>query len=153
VLLAFENRTSLSLLPSALVAEVAERRGARDTHRAALQVEDEARRKKEIAQRAKSAVMKSIALHRSGEEGKDVVTKVTKPDDPVFQLVLEVFKNAGVPQQLVEDSLKDWTKGVNVMEIGRQWQEKGIDIPTVVRQAESQGLPVRKLMQEKDTMR
>lgn len=153
VLLAFENRTSLSLLPSAIVAEVAERRGARDTHRAALRAQAEARRKKEIAQRAKSEAIRFIALHRSGEEGQNVVAKVTRPDDPVYQLVFEIFKNTGVPKQLVEESLKDWTKGVNVLEIGRRWQEKGIDIPTVVKQAESQGLPVQKLLQEKGTMR
>ena len=153
VLLTFENRTSLSLLPRATVADdqLDERSGTRAAHRTALQA-DEARRKKDIAQRAKSEVIRSIALHRSGEEGKDVVAKATRSDDPVFQLVFEVFKNAGVPKQLIEESFKDWTKGVNVKEIGRQWQEKGIDIPTVVKQAESQGLPVRKLMQEKDTV-
>jgi len=155
VLLAFENRTALSLLPSTTVADrqLDERRRARDTDGAARTKQDEARRKQDIAQRAKSEVIQSIALHRSGEEGKDVVMKVTGSDDPVFQLVLEVFKNAGVPKQLVEESLRDWTKGVNVLEIGRRWQEKGIDIPTVLRNAEGQGLPVRKLLQEKDTLR
>jgi len=154
VLLAFENRASLSLLPGAIVVDrqSVERRRAQDARRAILQAEG-ARRQKEIAQRAKAEVIQSIALHRGGEEGKDVVAKVTHPDDPVYQLVLEVFKNTGVPKQLVEESLKDWTKGVNVLEIGRRWQEKGIDIPTAVRNAEAQGLPVRKLLQEKDTMR
>jgi len=155
LILAFENRSSLSLLPSAIVADrqPGERRRVQDPRRAALQAQAEARRTKEIEQRAKSQVVQAISLHRSGEEGKDVVMKVTRPDDPTRKLVLEVFKNAGVPEQLIEESLKDWTKGVNVLEIGRRWQEKGIDIPTVVRQAESQGLPVRKLLQEKDTMR
>jgi len=119
----------------------------------AIQAEEEARRAKEVEQRARTEVIQSLFLHRSGEEGKDVVATVTGPDDPVRQLVIEVFKNAGVSETLVEESLRDWTKGVNVLEIGRRWQEKGIDIPTVVRDAESQGLPVRKLLQEKDTLR
>jgi len=155
VLLTFENRTSLSLLPGPTVADrlLAERRRILNAHQAAIQAEEEARRAKEVEQRAKIEVIQSLFLHRSGEEGKDVVATVTRPDDPVRQLVIEVFKNAGVSETLVEESLRDWTKGVNVLEIGRRWQEKGIDIPTVVREAESQGLPVRKLLQEKDTLR
>ena len=158
VLLAFENRpSSLSFLSSARVAmsdrQDAKRRGASGARRATSLTEEEARRKREIEQRAKSQIIPAIALHRSGEEGTDVVAKVTKSDDPVFQLVFEVFKNAGVSGPVIEESLKDWTKGVNVMEIGRRWQEKGVDIPAVIRNAEGQGLPVRRLMQEKDTMR
>ena len=155
VLLTFENRTSLSLLPGPTVADrlLAERRRILNAHQAAIQAEEEARRAKEVEQRAKIEVIQSLFLHRSGEEGQDVVATVTRPDDPVRQLVIEVFKNAGVSETLVEESLRDWTKGVNVLEIGRRWQEKGIDIPTVVREAESQGLPVRKLLQEKDTLR
>jgi len=157
LLLAFEKRpvslSFLSGLSSATVAmsdrQDARRRRAEDVRRAVSLSE----KKQGVVQQAKSQVVQAIALHRSGEEGKDVVTKVTNADDPVFQLVREVFKNVGVPGALVEDSLKDWTKGVNVMEIGRRWQEKGIDIPAVVRNAEGQGLPVRRLMQEKDTMR
>lgn len=72
-------------------------------------------------------------------------------DDPVIQLIIEVFKNADVPEPLILESLKDWTDGKPVLEIGQDWQQKGIKIPDVVRRAEGQGLPVRRLMQEKDT--
>lgn len=49
----------------------------------------------------------------------DIVRRLTRPDDPIRQLIVETFKEVGVPQKLVEESLRDWTLGVNVMNILR----------------------------------
>jgi hypothetical protein len=145
----FENRTSLSLLRHDLVADGEREKSGRGI---GLTEEEKERRKREIALRAKELVIWAIAEHRKGTHGAVIVNKIRR-DELVYQLILEAFKEKKVPKAVVEESLDDWTKGTNVQEIGRQWQEKGIDIPGLVRQAEGEGLPVRKLMQEKDTGR
>lgn len=149
LMVAFENRVPRPLLRDDSVAESGK---ARDRRRAPLTEEERERRKREIALRAKELVIKAIALHRGGMSGKEIV-KMIRKDNPVYLLILDAFEDNTVPVPLVERSLDDWTEGVNVQKIGRQWQEKGVDVRTLVRQAEKEGLPVRKLMQEKDTGR
>jgi len=90
-----------------------------DAYRRERAQEEEARRIRAIRKRVTEEVVPAIALHRRGEEGMDIVRRLTRPDDPIRQLIVETFKEVGVPQKLVEESLRDWTLGVNVMNILR----------------------------------
>ena len=153
--IAIDNRAPMFLAASGGVqrsaAQAALSTRAR-SFRAQRRAEAERLREKDALKRkARSQVRQSIKRHRSGQVGVDIVQTVSNPKDDTQKLIIEVFKSAGVSENLITHSLKNWDKGVNVMEIGRQWQEQGIDIRAVVRRAESQGFPVRTLMREKDT--
>ena len=125
--------------------------------RAQVQVQAQRRaaaaQKTDLERKARAQVRRSIKRHRAGQQGVDIVKIVSDPRDDTRKLIVEVFKSAGVAEKLINESLKDWDEGINVMEIGREWQNKGIDIRSVIQRAEAQGFPVRRIMREKDTQR
>lgn len=112
--------------------------------------------REEIAQKAWRKVRRLIAAHRGEmyldkDESIKNVKRFAEKDDIIYALVRRVFKKGGVPDALVEESLRDWSRGVNVLEIGARWREQGVDIPKIVREAEAEGLPVREILRKKDT--
>lgn len=82
--------------------------------------DQQSKRAHDIARRAKEKVIWAISRHRGGEEGIDIVKALSDPNDPIYIPIRKVFRDAAVPDQLVEASLRDWTEGTSVLEIGRQ---------------------------------
>lgn len=104
-----------------------------------------------IERQSRDKVRKAISLHRGGEEGADIVKALRDPDDPIHAIIWDAFRAAGVPAELVNESLADWTAGTDVLSIGRRWQEKGIDVRRAVREAERRCLQVGRFLRYKDT--
>lgn len=112
----------------------------------------------DIARAAKEKTILAVGLHREGvyvdeESGRKIVRALERPDDPIYKIVRRAFRNAGVPDWLVNRSLRDWSKGKSALEIGQEWIQQGVDVSGIVRDVEGQGIPARRLMQEKDTGR
>lgn len=150
-LIVLENHISRSFLSRSFFADSD---GGRDRDAEGLTEEERARRAQEVLELAKKEVVEAILLHRSGNDGVSVAKKIRRgPDDPVYKLIAGIFKKRGVSAKLLEESLRQWTEGVPVIEIGRRWQEKGIKVQEMVNEAERNGLPVRKFLLEKDTLK